>query len=250
MTLPATPDSRQTAITFIRTTTGRDTVDVALAWTSSTSRIDTSDILEEFPTDHPDPALVERVMSVARETPGRVVRGDPDLDEQVCLVAARYAGAPDERVEIVWRPRLMRPMALPEDEETRATVRWRLEGAGELSGRELSVPRLSPCELVEAFRVGYEGRDSTAQFRAELRGGGLTIAWGTAARIGIVDELLGLRRTLTPWERLARTAYEAQLTVPGRQLTVGALARAAGVQRRRVPTQTLGALFPGLLLPG
>lgn len=252
VTPPPSATSRQTAVTFIRGTTSRGTVDVALAWTSRTNRIDTTDLLEQFTTDDPDPALIARVMSVAREIPGRAVRGDPDLDEQVCLLEARCTGAPNETAEIVWRPRLMHPMALPEDDERRAIVRWRLEGWANPSSGELSVPRPSPCELVEAFRVGCERRYSTArlQFRAELRGGGLTISWGTAAGIGAVEELLGLRRTRTPWERVGRAAYGSQLTLPGRQWTAQALAGAAGVDPKGIPTQQLDALFPGLLLPG
>jgi hypothetical protein len=240
----------KTAVTFIRSTAGPVTVDVALAWTSTAPRIDTSDLLEQFATDHPDPALIESVLSVARQTPGRVVRGDSGLDEPVSVLEAQRRRAPSEIVEIVWRPQLMRPPALPEGDETRAIVRWRLQGAADPSGGELPVPTISPCDLIEAFRVGSERRGGTArlQFRAELRGGELTIAWGTAAQIGTVDELLGLRPTLTDWERLARIAYESHLTVPGRQWSVAALARAAGVRRRTVPTEALDALFPGLLL--
>jgi hypothetical protein len=222
---------------------------VALAWTSTAPRIDTSDLLEQFTTDHPDAALVERVVSVARETPGRVVPSYSGRDEQVSLLEVQCRPTPSETVEIVWHPQLTRPPELPHDDETRAIVRWRLEGAADPHGDELSVPRLSPCELVEAFRVAVERRDAARlQFRAELRDGELTIAWGTADQITIVDELLGLRGTMTPWERVARTAYESQLTVPGRRWTAGALARTAGVQRRRVPTQALDALFPGLLV--
>lgn len=241
----------QTAVTFIRSTAGWCTADMALAWTSRTARIDTSDLQDQF-ADRPDPVRTQAVIACALETPGVMARDDRRVNGHLELLGARYTATPSQTVEVVWCPRLERPPELRDADETRAIVRWRADGAEPRLGSELAVPRLTACETVEAFRDGQARLQSPTRrpVRVVIREGEVTIAWGKATGVGVVDEVLGLGGEPTRWERLARAAHNAQLTASDDQWTLRRLARTAGISRWRAVAgrRAVDALFPGLLV--